>query len=93
MIFVDGDHKYENVIGDTIQALKLNPKYVLFDDVGHSEVRIGLERMVGVGFFERCIGMGQKAKWNENGQKVMAVSVHGGSGIKNRGSCKSVLGG
>lgn len=35
LIFIDGDHSYEAVVRDLKNSLRLNPKYIVFDDVRH----------------------------------------------------------
>jgi predicted O-methyltransferase YrrM len=35
LIFIDGDHSYEAVARDLKNSLRLNPKYIVFDDVRH----------------------------------------------------------
>jgi predicted O-methyltransferase YrrM len=35
LIFIDGDHSYEAVTRDLKNSLRLNPKYIVFDDVRH----------------------------------------------------------
>jgi predicted O-methyltransferase YrrM len=35
LIFIDGDHSYEAVLRDTQLSLRLNPKYIMYDDVCH----------------------------------------------------------
>lgn len=35
LIFIDGDHSYEAVFRDLKNSLRLNPKYIVFDDVRH----------------------------------------------------------
>jgi hypothetical protein len=36
LIFIDGDHSYNGILRDTKNALKLNPKYIAFDDYFHA---------------------------------------------------------
>jgi predicted O-methyltransferase YrrM len=35
LIFIDGDHSYDAVKRDLKNSLRLNPKYIVFDDVRH----------------------------------------------------------
>ena len=35
LIFIDGDHSYEAVVRDLKNSVRLNPKYIVFDDVRH----------------------------------------------------------
>ncbi len=36
LIFIDGDHSYRGILRDAKNSLKLNPKYIAFDDYFHA---------------------------------------------------------
>jgi SAM-dependent methyltransferase len=35
LVFIDGDHEYNSIVNDIEQSLKVNPKFILFDDYEH----------------------------------------------------------
>jgi predicted O-methyltransferase YrrM len=35
LIFIDGDHTYQGILRDTENVLRMNPKYIAFDDYFH----------------------------------------------------------
>lgn len=41
-IFIDGDHSYEGVKSDYINALKLNPKYIMFHDISCPDMGVSV---------------------------------------------------
>jgi len=46
LVFIDGDHRKEMIVKDINTALKLNPKYILFDDYYHIAHMHEMQRII-----------------------------------------------
>jgi cephalosporin hydroxylase len=53
LVFIDGDHEYNSIVNDIEQSLKVNPKFILFDDYEH--VTHGVDTKKAISLFPKLV--------------------------------------